>query len=52
MQQQNETKFNANKTFLRYGDDIIWSLPLFFQYEPIWAAIYDGCKYTGKFEVE
>jgi len=28
-----------NKIF-KYGEDIIWSLPVGFQYEPVWAAIY------------
>ena len=29
-----------DKNLYKYGKDITWSLPVLFQYEPIWGAIY------------
>ena len=35
-----------NKIY-KYGEDIIWSLPILFQYEPIWGAIVKTCEANG-----
>lgn len=35
------------KTIFKYGDDITWSLPLSFQYDMVWATIYNTIKSYG-----
>ena len=37
---------DKNKIF-KYGKDIVWSLPILFQYEPVWRVIYNTAKEYG-----